>query len=391
VGSGHGRAAQAIELAFRECCPQAQITSIDVLSLSNPLFRRIYSRGYFDVIARAPHLIGYLYDRLDQPLRRWEKPLDRVRYGMQGLNLRQLTDLLTRQTWDLAICTHFLPAEVIANLRLTGRIDFPQMIVTTDFDTHRLWHNDPCEHYFTATEEGRQNLAAWGVAEERMTAAGIPIHPAFARPADVCECRRRLGLLDDRPVVLQLSGGLGIGPVGRLHGELLKVGIPLQLIAVTGRNEQARATLDALSCPSRHRRTVMGFTDRIDELMAVADVIVSKPGGLTTSEALARGAAMVVVDPIPGQETRNSDYLLENGAAVKVNNLASLAHKISMLLSEPGRLESMRTAARRIARPRAAFDVVERCLDLLEISQPVPVVMPRARRFWRTRMTARAR
>ena len=130
----------------------------------------------------------------------------------------------------------------------------------------------------------------------------------------------------------------------------------------------------------------MGFTDRIDELMAVADVIVSKPGGLTTSEALARGAAMVIVDPIPGQETRNSDYLLENGAAVKVNNLASLGHKISALLSEPGRLESMRAAARRLARPRAAFDVAEQCLALLEIPQPAPVVMPRARRFWRTRM-----
>src|SRR5882724_685031 len=201
VGSGHGRAAQAIELALRERCPQARIKSIDVLNLSNPLFRRIYSRGYFDVIARAPHLIGYLYDRLDQPLRHWEKPLDRVRYGMQGLNLRPLTDLLTRQTWDLAICTHFLPAEVIANLRMAGRIDFPQMIVTTDFDTHRLWHNDPCEHYFTATEEGRRNLAACGVAEDRITAAGIPIHPAFTQPADVWECRRRLGLLDDRPVV----------------------------------------------------------------------------------------------------------------------------------------------------------------------------------------------
>ena len=167
VGAGHNRGAQAVELAMREICPGAMIKNVDVLDLCNPAFRWLYGKSYFEVVAAAPHLVGYLYDRLDRPPNRLERGVDKVRFGMQHLNLRLLSRLLTNQKWDLAINTHFLPAEVIGTFRKRGRIHFPQVTVTTDFDTHRLWHNPPCEHYFTATEEGRANLAAWGVAPER--------------------------------------------------------------------------------------------------------------------------------------------------------------------------------------------------------------------------------
>jgi processive 1,2-diacylglycerol beta-glucosyltransferase len=386
VGSGHNRAAQAVELALRETCPQAIVRNVDVLDLTNAAFRRFYGRSYFDVVAKAPHLVGYLYDRLDQPLGRWERALDKMRFGLQHLNFRGLTELLTAEKWDLAINTHFLPAEVIGVFRRAGRTHFPQVTVTTDFDTHRLWCNPPCERYFTATEEGRTNLAAWGIDRDRISATGIPVHPLFSRPRDAWDCKHRLGLSDDRPIILQLAGGLGIGPIELIHNELLSSSIPLQIVVVAGRNAAAREKIESLPCPARHRRLVMGFTDRMDELMAAADVIVSKPGGLTTSEALCRGAAMVIVDPIPGQETRNSDYLLENGVAVKVNNTSSLRHKLTALLTEPGRLESMRESARRLARPRAAYDVAREALELLHIPpRPAPIKPPsRLARFWRS-------
>jgi processive 1,2-diacylglycerol beta-glucosyltransferase len=243
--------------------------------------------------------------------------------------------------------------------------------VTTDFDTHRLWYNPPCEHYFTATEEGRSNLAAWGISPQCITATGIPVHPLFARPRDAWDCKRRLDLADDRPVILQLAGGLGVGPIEAIHRQILAAELPLQIVVASGRNTVASEKLAAIPSPDHHRRLILGFTDRMDELMAAADVIVSKPGGLTTSEALCRGAAMVVVDPIPGQETRNSDYLLENSAAVKVNNIASLQHKLTRLLCESGRLESLRAAARKLARPRAAYDVAEKSLAILSPMMPL--------------------
>src|SRR5580693_8664095 len=138
--------------------------------------------------------------------------------------------------------------------------------------------------------------------------------------------------------------------------------------------------------PARHRRIVLGFTDKMDELMTAADLIVSKPGGLSTSEALARGAALMVIQPIPGQEERNSDYLLENGAALKVNNFASLSHKLTRLVDDPQRLRALREASSCIGRPRAAFEVAQKALGLIERHQPPVQPIPSARsRFSRLR------
>src|SRR5207245_134496 len=178
-------------------------------------------------------------------------------------------------------------------------------------------------------------------------------------------CLAKHGLHGDRPIILQLAGGFGVGPIEKLYRSLLDVEIPLQVIAIAGRNEKARKQLEAVEAPPRHRAKVLGFTHDIDELMAVADLVVSKPGGLTTSETLARGAAMVIVNPIPGQESRNSDFLLENGAAIKVNNLATLAYKVTALLREPERLKQLKANARQLGRPRAAFDVVHGALELI--------------------------
>jgi processive 1,2-diacylglycerol beta-glucosyltransferase len=189
-------------------------------------------------------------------------------------------------------------------------------------------------------------------------------------------------------VVLQLSGGAGFGPAEKVHRALLDTPVPLEIVMVAGKNAAVREKIAAIPWPALHRRTVLGFTDRMDELMAVADVIVTKPGGLTTSEALARGAAMLVIEPIPGQEERNSDYLLENGAAVKVNNLASLPHKLSHLLQDRGRLQAMRDASRRLGKPFAAFDIARSVLKLIEPEMPrsIPPAPKRTSRFSRLRL-----
>ena len=157
---------------------------------------------------------------------------------------------------------------------------------------------------------------------------------------------------------------LGRDRRGRRERQALLRRRPLVSVVVAGRNEELKADLQKKQAPARHRVKVMGFTDQIDELMQAADVVVSKPGGLTTSEVLARGAAMVVVNPIPGQEERNSDHLLEEGAAIRCNNLPALAYKIDRLLDDPERLAWMRANVRRLARPRAAFDVVSQVVSL---------------------------
>ena len=365
VGAGHLRAAEAVELALKQTVPNALVKNVDVLEMTNRLFRQLYGKFYLDLVNHAPHMLGYFYDLLDQPSRSGKNRTDRMRLLLEKFNLAKFMKFLQAEPWDLAICTHFLPAEIIAHLRKKQLLDLPQATATTDFETHRLWVNQPCERYFTATDEGSRYLQHWGVPATDTLATGIPIHPVFSELKDPRECLAKHGLADDRPVILQLSGGFGVGPIEKIYNTLLSVEQPIQLVTIAGRNEKLREKLSRLSKPSRHKVKVMGFTKEIDELMQAADLVVSKPGGLTTSETLARGAVLVIVNPIPGQETRNSDYLLENGAAIKANNLGTLGWKVDELLRDSARLNQMQANIAKIARPRAAFDVAEKSLELL--------------------------
>jgi processive 1,2-diacylglycerol beta-glucosyltransferase len=360
------RAAEAVEAAVREAHPDATVRNLDVLELTNAAFRRVYGKAYLDLVNKAPHVLGYFYDLMDRPSRSGRSRGDRLRRAVQRLNLGRFVKLMQTEPWDLIINTHFLPAEMIAALRRKRNVLTPQVTVTTDFETHRLWVNLPCERFFTATEEGAMYLRSWGAPSGSTLATGIPVHPVFSRPLDRADCLSRHGLRGDRPVILQLAGGFGVGPIEKIFRALLDVEVELEIVAIAGRNEKALEQLRKVPCPTRHRVSVQGFTRQIDELMGVADLVVSKPGGLTTSETLARGAAMVIVNPIPGQESRNSDFLLENGAAIKANNLATLAHKVTSLLRDPDRLKNLKANARRLARPRAAFDVVEQSLALIQ-------------------------
>jgi processive 1,2-diacylglycerol beta-glucosyltransferase len=362
VGAGHMRAAQAVEAALKELAPDAVVRNIDVLTLTNAAFRRVYGKAYLDLVNKAPHVLGLIYDMMDKPVKPKNRG-DRLRLLVEKLNLTRFSAMLAEAQWDVVVNTHFLPAEIIASLRNRGKLPQRQMTVTTDFETHRLWVNQPTEHYTTATAEGAAYLSSFGVPKEHTSCTGIPIHPVFARKVDREACLNAHGLVGDRPIVLQMAGGFGVGPIARLYAGLLSIQQPLEIVVVTGKNADAKVELEQMPVPSRHRSKIMGFTQQIHELMAVADVVMSKPGGLTTSETLASGAAMAIVNPIPGQESRNSDYLLENGAAIKINNLATMPVKLEELLADKSRLQTLKSNAARLAKPMAAYDVAKRALD----------------------------
>lgn len=364
AGVGHLRAAQAVELAIRERHPRARVLNVDVLQFTNRAFRHVFARTYFDVVRHAPHFLGFMYDRLDKP---GSPAMDRARTRLQRVQFGRFTQLLLSQPWDLAINTHFLPADFIASLRTEGRLKLPQVMVTTDFYIHQMWVKQPVERYYMASHESAVNLAH-AVPSGSMKVTGIPIHPDFARPWDRASCRNRFGIDRDRPMVLQLAGGFGIGPIEQVHRRLLECQTPLHVVVATGRNTAMRSKVEAIALPSRHRRTVLGFTHEMPELMTAADLIASKPGGLTTSEALATGTPMLIVDPIPGQECRNSDFLLEQGAAIKANTLQGIAYKVDELLAVPDRLTRMARNARAVGRPAAAYEVADDALKLVGVS-----------------------
>jgi processive 1,2-diacylglycerol beta-glucosyltransferase len=365
MGMGHLRASEAIELALRQRLPQAKVQTVDVFALATPPLRWAWSGMYLVLMRWAPQLLGWIYDFFDRPYPRTWLRLYNTLVLLQALNVRPFVRLLRSEPWDLVIHTFFFSGHIVARLKRRGRFAAQQAMVITDFESHRGWVTPPCEQYFTATQEAAEYLHVLGVPPRNVRVTGIPIHTQFGRPKERSACLERLGLQGDRPVVLLLSGGHGVAPIEEPYLALLRVSVPLDVLVVTGRNEAAKKRLEALPLPEQHRVRILGYTQQMDELLAAADLVVTKPGGLTVSEVLAAGTPLVLINPVPRQEERNSDFLLEMGAAIKVSHHATLALKITDLLRDPDRLERMKANALDLARPDAASEIVEHALALI--------------------------
>ncbi len=349
-GAGHVRAAEALVLAFGAAGRPAR--HVEVLEYTNPLFRKIYTDLYVELVNRRPHLLGLLYDALDRP---WG--FQKRRLALDRLNMRPLVRLLKGENPSLAVCTHFLPAEILVHLRRKKILEVPIGVVVTDIDAHAMWLYRGVDWYFVAREETKVHLSELGIPPETIHVTGIPIDPAFAARKPKRKARLSLGLDPDRATVLVSAGGFGVGPVESLVRSLQRVNHPLQVAVICGRNEQLVRRLASFG-DGVHPMRVVGYTTEMDTWMAASDLLVGKAGGLTSSEALARGLVLVIVNPIPGQEERNSDHLLEEGVAIRCNNLPALAYKIDTLLGDRERYMRMRKAAARAGRPNAARDVV---------------------------------
>jgi processive 1,2-diacylglycerol beta-glucosyltransferase len=364
-GAGHVRAAQALEKAFvaRGDCAVQHIDAIEYVS---KLFQRAYDKTYISMVRRAPELMGVLYDRTDQP---WQHP--RRRLALDRLNSQPMIRMLKHAQPDLCVATHFLPAEIIAWLIAKKKLNAKNAIVVTDYDVHAMWLCRTVSRYYLAIPEAAEYLAGIGVPREILRVTGIPIDPLFAVPLDRAAARSALNLDAKSPVLLLSAGGYGVGPLEQLVQDLLSLQKPWQLVAIAGKSEKMKKHLDEIAraagtLPNGFARLVpVGFTTQIDQYMATADLLVGKAGGLTTSEALARHLPMALIEPIPGQEFRNADHLLEAGAAIRCNNLPAAAWKIAQLLDNPSRMEKMRNAAAHMARPAAADDIAKDSLRLL--------------------------
>jgi processive 1,2-diacylglycerol beta-glucosyltransferase len=358
AGAGHMRAADAIEHAFIQMKAARDVRHVDVLQYTNKLFRHLYSKAYIEMVNKMPDMLGWLYDQFDKP---WQN--ERRRLALDKLNTRPFVKFLKEHQPDIVVCTHFLPAEIISWLKAKERITCRQAIVVTDFDVHALWLCHHYERYFVALDETRVHMEKLGIPPQKLTVSGIPIDPVFAEKKDKHAMRVKHGLEPDLLTILISAGGFGVGPIEHILESLADLKHPTQVVALCGRNDELRERLDVVvKNQARRGHTIfknIGFTTEMDELMSAADILLGKPGGLTTSEALAKELVFVIVNPIPGQEERNSDHLLEQGVAIRCNNLPTLAYKIDLLLDDPARFNTMKANARRMGRPNAARDVVK--------------------------------
>ena len=363
AGAGHMRAAQAIEAYAAHpggATPAATACHLDVMDFVTPAFRKLYTDFYIKLVNKAPALWGYLYHAThDAPK---DSSIQRLRRGVERLNTRALMAKIAAFRPDAIVCTHFLPAELLSRALRQHQLACPVWVQVTDFDLHRMWVHEHMQGYFAATDEVAFRMRHEGIPPERIHVTGIPIMPAFAQAPARVPSAQAFGLDPRRTTILLMGGGAGLGSLDAVASRLLALPGDFQLIVLAGKNAAALAALRTLASQYPGRLLAQGFTSEVERLMACADLVITKPGGLTTSECLALGLPMIVNSPIPGQEERNADYLLEQGVALKAFDAVTLEDRVRLLLAQPQQLQAMRAKALALGRPRAACEVLARVL-----------------------------
>lgn len=358
AGTGHIKAAEALEKSFAADDRVAEVISNDALQYTNKLFRDFYSSFYTSLVRSAPNFLGWWYKTSDEP---WYT--DRMRHMIDRLNTKPLVRFIREFNPHITVCTHYMPAGIISHLIATNQLQAHLSIVVTDFDFHAMWLSRSFHRYFVAIDETRAYLEMLGIPSERITVSGIPIDPVFQLPINRKEERLRLGLNPEKPVLLLSAGALGVGPTEFMVERMLNLNSDAQTVVVCGRNDELKQCIQQLVDSRSSRFKVLGYSGEMHKLMKMADIFIGKPGGMTTSEAIACGLPMCVVSPIPGQEERNSDHLLEEGIAVKCNDLTTLPFKLERLLEDPDRLSRMKANALRFAQPAASTTIVDTLLE----------------------------
>ncbi|MGO4326580.1 glycosyltransferase [Cupriavidus sp. 2TAF22] len=357
------RAAEALRLTAQAEFPEVRTLHLDVMAYVPATFRKLYTDLYIKLVNSYPALWGMLYQHTSEadPA----APMQKLRRAAERLSTRALRRAIDEFAPDAIVCTHFLPAEILMHEVRRQRLAVPVWVQVTDFDLHGMWVIPHMTGYFAASEEIAFRMRASRIEAGRIHTTGIPVVPAFTQPQDRHACAAHFGLDPARRTIMLMGGGAGLGGLDEAADALMRLGDDFQLIVLAGRNEAALNRLRTLAGAHPGRLFPFGFTNEVERLMACSDLVITKPGGLTTSECLAMGVPMVVNAPIPGQEERNADYLLEQGAALKAVDLVSLEYRVRLLLAEPARLDAMRERARSLGQPAAARRVLQTVLAQL--------------------------
>jgi processive 1,2-diacylglycerol beta-glucosyltransferase len=360
--SGHRNAALAVEKAIRALEPNAEITNINAFNYTNPVAEKVVNSIYMGIIKVAPKIWDYLYDNP-----KIVKRVEKAKQNIHKANSPKLKQLFDRLKPDAVVCTQAFPCGMVADYKKTYGAKLPLVAVLTDFVPHSYWVYDEVNYYVTPSEDVSLRLIAKGVPAERVKSQGIPFDHKFNVELNKERVFHKYKLSSEIPTVLIMGGGQGLGPIKTIIKSLEKVTGNIQEIVVTGTNKKLYNSLKRRIKKYKKNILLFGYVQHINELMYIADFVISKPGGVTTAEVLAKGKPMIIVKPLPGQEASNTTYLTERGAALKVERPRRIYLAVDDLLKNASKLGRLASAAKYISKPNASMDIARLLLKLAHV------------------------
>lgn len=359
--SGHCRASLAIEKALKELDQGVQILRVNAFSYLNPYVEKMVNRMYMFTIQSLPQLWDYLYDNESV-----FKKVKNARLMIHKLSDKKIKQLLEGFNPDIIVCTQAFPCGIIADYKQRHRLKTPLIGVLTDYAPHLYWINNAVDLYVVPALKIQQRFMQKGIASNRLKNLGIPVDTKFRSCANQEQILRKWNLNPELPRILIMGGDQGLGPIKNIVLALNKLIPPAQLVVACGTNKNLYTWLNKNKAMLPKPLLAVGYTDQINDLMSISSFIISKPGGMTSAEALSKSLPLIIVNPLPGQENQNSRFLLEEGAALKANDFNELLSLTEDLLDDTAKLEQLRKNAIAIAHPDSSLKTARLILNMAD-------------------------
>lgn len=360
AGGGHVKASEAIEAYIKLDDPKNEVKVVDTIKYINPLLDKVVIGSYLKSLKVSPTLFGKLYD-----LAETGESIATFSNKLIEMIIHKLIPLIKDFIPDIIIATHPFSTEMVSVLKAKGMIDIPALSVLTDYAPHSFWIHPNIDGYVVSNLAMVDEMVKRGVDKDLIYPLGIPVKPDFLKKYPREDTLKSLNLNPNKKTVLLMGGSLGLGKITLLYEELQKVAMDIQVVAITGNNKKLFSQLRDLSINSYKTTRIVGYTTEVNKYMQACDLLITKPGGLTITEALICGVPLAVFSAIPGQEQKNAEFLLDNNLAVSLAEGKNCSTILNNLLSNPDKLENMRNNCLIFAKPNSGYHIKNLIYKLL--------------------------
>lgn len=352
AGGGHSHAAEAIKNYIMLNEPNSEVEIIDTLKYINPIIDKVVIGSYLNTIKITPSLFGKLYNFAEN-----DDALSAVSGKIIELLANKLLPLINNFRPDVLIATHPFPTEMISVLKGKFKINMPIVSMLTDYAPHSFWIHPGIDAYIVSNDDMITEMIHRGVSIHCIYSLGIPVKPDFLQKFSKGETLKELGLSNEVPTILMMGGSLGMGKISQIYENLIESSLSFQVLIITGNNKKLFEDLNNFSQNSPKKTRVLGFSKQINRYMQSCDLLLTKPGGLTITEALICKIPLAIFSPIPGQEEKNAEFLLRHNLAINLENGKNCRQPVENLLSSPQLINSMRQNCIKYAKPNAGNDI----------------------------------
>jgi len=357
--SGHRQATVAIQQNLKQLNKNVIAPTVNGFGYTYPILEKVVNQAYMSVIKTTPKVWDYIYDNP-----KIVKNSQSIKKFLHKTSHDKLDKLFLRHQPDTVVCTQAFPCGMVADYKKERKLKTKIVGVLTDFAPHSFWINEGVDYYIVPSLEAKERFIKKGVFADSIKVYGIPIRAKFAAQLDKKPIAKDLGLNSNIPTILVMGGGQGLGPIKSIVKSLVKVNMDFQIVVLAGVNKKIISNLKRNIKKTNKKILIFEFATNVDELMELATLIITKPGGITTAECLAKGLPMVIVDPIPGQEMRNTDFLIKKGVGIRIDDTNDVGEEVELLLKSPERLMTMSKAAYENARPHSTLDIAKLILNV---------------------------